>query len=871
MIEPPRGHVALEHISDLVGRAYASPDEAITEILQLVRGLLGVSTAMVTRTEGGIWRLVHVVDDEEHGVGMRVGDTLPLAETFCGLVVDGNEPVLIEDARAHREFENVAVFAEFGVRAFIGVPLVLRDGTVFGTLCALGRERAAFGEDDITVLQVLARLVAHELEHEQYVARIPAESQQRFRAVVETAVDAIISIDANGRITSWNRAAEAMFGYTAGEAIGWSASMLMPEAYRPAHEAALARLGAGGEPRILGRTLALRALRKGGGEFPIELSLARWEAEGAFSYTGIVRDISERRDVEMALERSEARFRSLVQNTAEIVTVLDADGKISYESPALTRLLGWLPEEVVGTAALDYVHPDDRVMVQRALDRVVTRTETIEPSIEFRFRHKHGTWRWLEALATNLLHDPAVGGIVVNSRDVTDRRAFEARLARQAHRDPLTGLPNRRRFLDQLGEAALDRESPPQIGVLFLDLDDFKVINDSLGHSAGDLLLVAIAQRLKAFVRPGDTLARLGGDEFTFLLRGLTGAEEAKDMASRLITAFRDPFFLTGREFYLSPSIGIAFGLPNADQPDELLRQADLAMYAAKWQGKSRAALFDSAMDTMAQARFDMGEGLRRAISHQELSISYQPIIELASGEVREFEALIRWNHPEHGTLYPDEFIPVAEETGMIVPIGRWVLGEACRQAQAWQAAFPRDVPVGVAVNLAAIHFRGPTLLQDIGRIVTSVGLTPQTLTVEISERVALDADPTTLATLDDLVSLGVHLAIDDFGTGFSGLSTLKSVPVDMIKIDRSFVSGLGRDGDDAAIVRAIIALARTLGLKTTAEGVETEQQLAALRDLGCDRVQGYLFSEPVTAKEVESLLRDGAYQFRTLIPPARE
>jgi diguanylate cyclase (GGDEF)-like protein/PAS domain S-box-containing protein len=849
-------HTALRQISELTARGFSSSDEAIGAILRLMQDVLDLSTALVTQSDQDTWRATYVAEDTARGFGIQPGAELPLADTFCGLITARDQPVIINNALADPELQDISAPIQLDVQTFIGVLLQLHDGTTYGTLCAFDREPGRVDDGDIFILQVLARLVAHELEHEQHVARVQDEHQQRFQAVVETAADAIVTIDDGGTILDWNTAAETMLGYRRSEAVGMAAALLLPASQRRAYEIELAVLRRRGLSRLSSGTIGINLVHRNGREIPVEFSLGQWEAQGERRYTGLIRDVSARKQAKAALEQSEARFRSLIQNASEIVTILDRTGTITYESPALTRIAGWEPDELVGATALNYVHPQDRADVASALASLLTQPlgEHVPP-VEFRFRHKDGSWRWFEALGTNLLEEPAVGGLVVNSRDVTERRAFTERLTRQVNRDPLTGLPNRRRFLDHLREAAMLDDRPNEITVLFLDLDDFKVVNDSLGHSAGDLLLIAVGQRLKRFQREGDMLARLGGDEFTFLLKAISTAEEAMETASRIVTAFREPFVVIGRELWLTPSIGIAVGVPAQNEPDELLRQADLAMYSAKWQGKSGAVIFEPGMDVVAHDRLEMGEGLRRAVPREELRLHYQPIVDIASGEITAFEALVRWNSPRHGMLGPDAFIPVAEENGMVVPIGRWVLGEACRVARAWQKEHPREKRLGIAVNFAALHFRGPTLLNDIRRVLGVTGLPANSLTVELSEHVALDDTPGTAVILRELVELGVHLAIDDFGTGFSGLSAIKAAPVHTLKIDRSFVGDLATDQDDVAIVRAIITLSRSLGMVTTAEGVETTEQLAVLRALGCDQAQGFLFSPPVTAEEVGQLL----------------
>lgn len=858
MSSPPRRIAAFSKLSEVVGRGYASPAQAIDAILRLVRELFGASTAIVARLDDDRWRARFASDDPGNGWRIQAGLDLSVSDTFCQLIQRAGAPVAIDDALVDPRTRDMPAAHLHGVRSYIGVPLVFRDGSLFGTLCAQDRDVASLDDEDVALLEVLARLVAHELEHEREVASIREEHQQHLNAIVETAADAIVTMDDQGTIIDWNAAAEEMFGWSRIEVIGRSARMLLPESAISAHEAELASLRTNGRVPLAGAAMELDASHRLGHTIPVEVTLGHRDLDSARRYTAVVRDISARKQVELELAQSEARFRSLFQHASELVTIVDKTGVITYKSPALTELLGLSSEELVGKLALDFVHPDDVAEVATAIaDLAQAPLGTQGPLTQFRFRYRDGSWRWLEALGTNLLGDEAVSGIVVNSRDVTERRALENRLKRQANRDSLTGLPNRRYFLEQIRDAVMN-DTPAPVAVVFLDLDDFKVVNDSLGHSAGDLLLIAVAQRLKRFLQSGDMLARLGGDEFTFLMNGVATPEDVMETAARILASFREPFAVAGRELSLTPSIGIAVGVPTEDRPDELLRQADLAMYSAKWQGKSGAVVFDQEMDVQARDRLELGEGLRRAVPQDELRIHYQPIIDLRSGQIAAFEALVRWNNPRYGLLRPDALIPVAEETGMVVPIGRWVLGEACKIARSWQTSLPGSSSVGVAVNFAALHFRDPKLLVDIQRVLGQTGLAPEALTVELSEHVALDDTPGTAATLKAVSDLGVHLAIDDFGTGFSGLGALKAAPVHTIKIDQSFVAGLGVDEADLAIVRAIITLARAMGLGVVAEGVETQEQLGVLRALGCEQAQGFLFSPPVLADEAVTLLEHG-------------
>jgi diguanylate cyclase (GGDEF)-like protein len=428
-------------------------------------------------------------------------------------------------------------------------------------------------------------------------------------------------------------------------------------------------------------------------------------------------------------------------------------------------------------------------------------------------------------------------------------------LARQAFRDPLTSLPNRALFMDRLAHALTRTERRgEQLAVLFLDLDRFKVVNDSLGHGVGDQLLIGVSQRLAGCLRPEDTIARLGGDEFAILLEDVKDDKGPTSVADRLTGELQQPFVVEGREVVITVSIGIAMSTARRMTPEDILRDADLAMYHAKGKGKARYEVFDKSMNAPAKERMDLELDLRNAVARGEFILHYQPVVELPTGRITEVEALVRWKHPQRGLLFPADFVGLSEETGLIVPLGRWVLHEACRQTRQWQLAAPAT-KLAISVNLSARQLQQPGLVDEIGAVLRETRLDPGALRLEITETVVMHDAPTTLAKLEALKALGVQLAIDDFGTGYSSLGYLKRFPVDTLKIDRSFVKGIGRDMEDSAIVRAVITVAKSLGLSVTAEGIETADQLDQLRTLGCDHGQGYFFAKPMTSDRVPALL----------------
>lgn len=442
-------------------------------------------------------------------------------------------------------------------------------------------------------------------------------------------------------------------------------------------------------------------------------------------------------------------------------------------------------------------------------------------------------------------------------------------LARQAFRDTLTGLPSRALFVDRLAHALTRNEGRGEmVAVLFLDLDRFKVINDSLGHGMGDQILMSLSRRLSGCLRPEDTIARVGGDEFAILIEDVKDTSGAVAVAERVGEELGRPFALEGRELFVTASIGVALSIARRTAPDDILRDADLAMSHAKAKGKSRYEVFDKSMNKPAEERLGLELDLRHAITRREFALHYQPVVDLESGRIVEVEALVRWLHPRRGLLHPADFIPLTEETGLIVPLGRWILGEACRQFRQWQATVPAP-PLTMSVNLSARQLQQPTLVDDVAEALREAQIDPAALRLEITETVVMQEAPSALAKLDALKRLGVRLAIDDFGTGYSSLGYLKRFPVDTLKVDRSFVKGIGRDVEDTAIVRAVVTVAKSLALSITAEGIETEFQLAELRALGCDRAQGYYFAEPVPGDRIPALLAGPGWAPRDSLRPA--
>jgi diguanylate cyclase (GGDEF)-like protein/PAS domain S-box-containing protein len=548
---------------------------------------------------------------------------------------------------------------------------------------------------------------------------------------------------------------------------------------------------------------------------------------------------------------SEARFRSLAQNSSDVITIVGQDGRVTYQSSSVERVFGYPPQEIVGRELRSWLHPDDAAGLLVFLESPAVPGEAAG-LVETRLRHRDGTWRHVETAVTTMFDDPGVRGLVLNIRDVSERVALESELRTLAWHDPLTGLANRALFADRVDNALTRRSRQPRpLAVAFLDLDDFKSINDTLGHAAGDLLLNGVGERLNACVRPGDTVARFGGDEFALLLEDADGPV-AEAVAGRIIAQLLRPFRILDQEVHARASVGVALG-HGTESTDDLLSGADTAMYVAKSRGKSRYELFEPKMRDVAVERSGLRSDLEWARQRDELAVHYQPVIDLPTGAVRGFEALLRWNHPSRGLLCPDEFIRLAEESGLIVSLGGWVLRQACQQAEAWRRTHGRDLTM--AVNVSARQLQDPGLVHEIAAALDESALDPAALVLEITESATVDDTEGVITRLEELKRLGVGLAIDDFGTGYSSLSYLRRFPVDQLKIDRSFVAGLATNSQDRAIVASVINLAHALGISVVAEGVETVDQLDKLREMGCDLAQGYNWARPADAHDVGSRL----------------
>jgi diguanylate cyclase (GGDEF)-like protein/PAS domain S-box-containing protein len=673
--------------------------------------------------------------------------------------------------------------------------------------------------------------------------------ERRFRALVENGSDLVTLVDPAGSVFFASPACEHLLGITDDELIG---------------KHPFARIHP--EDRFLAASLLDVVWASAGAREPIE---SRFEhADGTWRWFEVVaenlldepevggvvvhfRDITDRKRVQLELEESAARFRSLVQHASDVVVVLDQHARVTYVSPSVTRVLGYLPEELRETNAALFLHDEDAATLPHDW------SESFPPfTREVRVRRRNGDWAVVEFTASDLRREPGVAGIVLNGRDVTDRKTLEAELRRLALHDGLTGLANRTLFLDRVTQA-LSRDPGTPLAVLYVDLDDFKTVNDGLGHVAGDALLRAVAGRLEAVLRGQDTAARLGGDEFGVLLDGIH-ANDAVEVAHRIGGVFAEPFEVDGRTLHVTATVGVVVRQDEKVSTEVLLRRADVAMYLAKTRGKNRVQVYEPGMEELFRERLELKGDLAAALAQEQFRVMYQPIVSLATGDLEGFEALVRWQHPERGLVPPNVFVPIAEETGDIVALGQWVLQTACDQLAAWQRQY--GVRPRMSVNLSIRQLEHPALLGQVRAALASSGVRAADLTLEITESVLAADLAVVQGQLTELKDLGVNIAIDDFGTGYASFGYLNQFPVDVLKIDRAFVMDLSAaESEEADIVRAIVALARSRGLRTVAEGIEETVQADVLRELGCDTGQGYLYARPLPPADLADTLAKAA------------
>ena len=682
------------------------------------------------------------------------------------------------------------------------------------------------------------------------------------RAVLEAAQDAFVSVNEEMAIEEWNQEAERTFGWPRGDVIGrdFIDTLIRPKDRQWALSLRRRFLETGSWGIDLQRVEA-RALRRDGTVIPIELTLSPIRIEGRWIFNLFIHDISESKRSQRALQGAEERFRRAFEDNRVGMALLSDEGVFTRVNAAFCELLAYSPGELIGSPFPEITHPDDIEASMTAVREIVA-GERYGYRAEKRCLHSRGHHVWTAVNVSpirdeqgDLLH------LIVQIEDITERKEQEAKLTHQALHDPLTGLPNRVLFADRVRVVSARRDSG-SFGVIYIDLDTFKPINDTFGHSAGDEVLVEVARRLEGRLREGDTLARLGGDEFAVLCDD-TDEAAARLVAERVIEAFAKPFAIGEREVHQAASVGVAVqprdGRPM--DPEQVLRWADLAMYRAKASGTSRYAMFEGWMGEDHPDRGGLEKELRHGLEDGELTVHYQPEVDLVTGRVTGAEALVRWQHPERGLLEPAEFIFVAEDSELIVAIDDFVLWKASHEAARWRRALPDDTPFVISVNLSERRLAEPGLSNKIAQAISEADLPADSLCLEVAERAMLDRRGDALSALPDLEALGVRLLIDDFGVAVTSFSAIQRLPrLNAIKIDRSFIAGLGRSREDSVGVAAIIGLAHGLKLTATAEGVETAEQLAELRELHCDRAQGYFFARPQAPEGFGELLQSASY-----------
>ena len=787
-------------------------------------------------------------EDEDESIGMVT------------LLADG--PITFGGLEEETRFKATHLRNYHGIRSGASVIIRTQHGP-FGVLLAYSNTERTFTEYELAFLRASANIVGEAIMRARTEQALRT-SDARLRQLIASTLDAVVTVDRAMHVIEWNRQAEETFGISAKDAVGMPLrEPLFQREDLEVFRYVLNRYRHGRPSRLIRQRYETTVRRANGDEFPAEITLAPAGSGSDLTFTAFIRDISERRSVQRELEQREKRFRTIVEKSWSGVVLLDANMNFAFAGSSTQHLIGYDEQELIGRHFFDFVHPRDVIEARKVFANVLE-SPNQEAHGELRFQHKNGAWIWLEGFGQNLLQEPSVASIVINYRDVSQRKETEKQLEYRAYYDSLTGLPNRLLFRDRLvNSLAHAHRNRVGLAVMYLDVDHFKLVNDGLGHSFGDLLLADVARRLQGSLRASDTISRIGGDEFSILLPEVTNTEAVAGVARKILDSLSHPFSVDGHDLFVTASIGISCYPADGDDVEALLKCADAAMYRAKELGRNQAQLFTASMNERYVRRLALEQHLHHAIERDQLELWYQPIYDRARRRIVSVEALLRWRDPNRGLVQPSEFITLAEETGLIVPIGEWALRTACMQLRHWH---DRGLAtLRMAVNISAVQLQQRGLVEVVRAALEAASLAPSMLQLEITESAAMQNLELTMNVLRELRAMGVSVSVDDFGTGQSSLIYLKHFPIDVVKIDKEFLSEVTSNDTAAAIVSYVINLAHTLGLKVVAEGVETEDQYTFLKHYGCDLIQGYLFSAPLPAAEVFPFMQQMLVRPRTL------
>jgi len=835
----PKG-LPLRRLYEIMTSNTMTHDEKMVALLELGCAHFGVESGVITKVIADGYIAEYVVSPHSF---LRPGVLFdPSFEIYCLETIQAREAIYFHHA-SQTSWQDHPCFKRYGLETYLGAPIVLNE-RMYGALSftALAPLPQPFSTADVELLLLMVQWIGSEMQRRQ-----ATENMRLYANIFDSTTEGIVILNRQGQITTLNPAFTKLTGFSRAEMQQMPPTELIaaPDAEPGLLRDILSSLASTGhwQGELLVHT-------KQGQPSPQWVTVsALQDQQGVLEqYVVVFTDLSELKQAERRLEESEQSYRSLFAHNPDAVLSINHTGHYYHVNPEAEKQTGYKAEEMYEKTFHELIMPEERPHCNEHFAICLSGQPT---KFETKILHRAGHLVDIHVTAVPIIVHERVIGVHAITRDITDRKRTEALINHMAYHDPLTELPNRRLFTDRL-EAALERvqRGEEKLAVIFLDMDRFKVINDSLGHSFGNELLKAIAVRLTACVSPEQTVARMGGDEFTVLMPCIRCECDVEPVAKRMLAELEKPFVLDGREFYITGSMGIALAPEHGLNADELMKQADHAMYYAKEQGKNTYQFYQAAMQAKASKRLTLENELHKALMRGEISIYYQPQVAIDSQQVIGFEALLRWQHPVLGRISPADFIPIAEETGLIVPIGEWVLRTACHQSMAWQRA--GYAPLRVAVNLSARQFQQRNLTETVANVLRESGLPPAQLELEITESIAMFNTDRVIEKLHALHRLGIQIAIDDFGTGYSSLSYLRKFPIHTLKIDRSFISDISADADNASIVSVILAMAKTLKLNAIAEGVETHEQLDFLERNGCQEMQGYLFSRPLPAELFE-------------------